>query len=243
MKRRNKKKALLALALALCLCLGGCQRQFTPKPEVEAFLNGNINAPAAFEAIEKASYTSTVSQQNGDGEVLGTAEYRTELDKSDPERLYLRMEQRFTGVRVENGVETLTATLQSDGAGGYDYVIVENGVEKRESMDATTALDLVSSVVYRDNGAYDEGGLYYGDFFMMNIYRYPAESFTVDTERDLCVFDDRMSIDRKDVGKVYVYQTTSVDRLGLMHYNYERYESPEKDFVLVSETVPEYVLK
>ena len=217
-----------AVAALLCLvALLGCQRSYTPRPEVEAFLNTGLDAQKAFEALSGASYTTSITHANKAGEVLGSAEHLVGFDKSDPENLYLRMEQRFTGTQVADGVTENLVQLQRDEAGRYQYTSTVNGLTERREVDEAFAYDLVASLVYTDNGAYDEGGLYYGDLFMLNIYRYPPESFSVESAAGACVFDEKMHIVKEDIGDVYLYQTTRVNALGLLLYDYERYEGGE----------------
>lgn len=237
----NKSITTFLIASLCMLC--GCQKQYAPAKEVEEFLNGGISAEAAFDVILSASYTSYITQQTKAGEVKGTAYYLVSFDKRDPENLFLHIEQSFTGERIENDVETLEVELKRGDAGDYAYITVKNGETKQENIEKQEALDIVAAVVYRNNGVYNEGGLYFGDFFMMNIYKYPAASFYVGSENDLCVFDEKIRFSREDIGNVRLRQLTKIDRIGLMHYNFERYESIENDFVLISETTAEYGLK
>lgn len=225
------------------VALSACSSATTPAPEVEAFLNTGVSAQGAFEAIKTASYTTSISYETKDGQVKGTSEYRMEMNKEDPQRLQLTLDRSFTGVNVVDGVEMQTITLEKDETTGmYHYTTVVNGEKTVEEVDDTFALDFVTSLIYQNNGVYNEGGLYYGDFFMLYIYKYPTESFYVSEDGKSCVFDEKMFMSREDVGDVYLYQTTKVNSLGLMTYDYERYEGVEADYMVISQTNVAYTL-
>lgn len=237
------KKVFAILLVVLMVTLSACGSATTPDPKVEAFLNTELSAQKAYDAIETATYTTTIRHETKDGTVQGTSEYFVNLDKRDPDDLYLQMIQSFTGTNIVDGLEHQTITLEKNKTTGvYTYTTVVNGEEKVEQVEDDFALDLVTAIVYQNNGVYDEGGLYYGDFFMLYIYNYPAESFSVSQDGSACVFDEKMRMSRDDVGEVYLYQTTKVNSLGLMIYDYERYEGVEADYVIISQTTPEYTL-
>ncbi len=237
------KKSFAILLLVLMVTLSACGSATTPDPRVEAFLNTELSAQKAFDAIETATYTTTIRYETKDGTVKGTSEYYVNLNKQDPDALYLQMVQRFTGTNIVDGLEDQTITLEKNKTTGvYTYTTVVNGEEKVEQVEDSFALDLLTSIVYQNNGVYDEGGLYYGDFFMLYIYKYPTESFSISEDGSECVFDEKLRMSRDDVGEVYLYQTTKVNSLGLMTYDYERYEGVEADYVVISQTIPEYTL-
>lgn len=237
------KKLFAILLSILMVALTACGSATTPKKEVEEFLNGELSAQKAFDAVRTASYVTSISNENKNGEVLGTARYAVTLDKSDPESLYLQMDRTYTGANVVDGVETQLITLDKNKTtGAYEYTTVVNGEKKVEQVEEQFALDLVTSMVYQSNGVYDEGGLYYGDFFMLYIYKYPAESFSVSKDGKYCIFDEKMRMSREDVGEVYLFQTTYVNSLGLMTYDKERFEGVTGDYILISETTTEYTL-
>lgn len=237
------KKRIVIFLVVLMVALSACSSVTTPAPEVEAFLNTGLSAQSAFEAIKTASYTTTISYETKDGQVKGTSEYRMKLNKEDEENLYLELDRSFTGVNVVDGVETQTITLEKNKTTGvYTYTTVVNGEKNAEEVDDTFALDFLTSLIYQNNGVYDEGGLYYGDFFMLYIYKYPTESFYVSEDGESCVFDEKMFMSREDVGDVYLYQTTKINSLGLMTYDHERYEGVEADYVVISQTDAAYTL-
>lgn len=237
------KKRIVVFLFVLMVALSACSSATTPAPEVEAFLNTGVSAQGAFEAIKTASYTTSISYETKDGQVKGTSEYRMEMNKEDPQRLQLTLDRSFTGVNVVDGVEMQTITLEKDETTGmYHYTTVVNGEKTVEEVDDTFALDFVTSLIYQNNGVYNEGGLYYGDFFMLYIYKYPTESFYVSEDGKSCVFDEKMFMSREDVGDVYLYQTTKVNSLGLMTYDYERYEGVEADYMVISQTNVAYTL-
>lgn len=237
------KKRIVVFLFVLMVALSACSSATTPAPEVEAFLNTGVSAQGAFETIKTASYTTSISYETKDGQVKGTSEYRMEMNKEDPQRLQLTLDRSFTGVNVVDGVETQTITLEKDETTGmYHYTTVVNGEKTVEEVDDTFALDFVTSLIYQNNGVYNEGGLYYGDFFMLYIYKYPTESFYVSEDGKSCVFDEKMFMSREDVGDVYLYQTTKINSLGLMTYDYERYEGVEADYMIISQTNAAYTL-
>lgn len=183
----------------------------------------------------------TVLNKNGDE--LGRQESKVEFDVSDKKALTLSMTNIYSGSLVSEGVTEQVITLKRDGD-KYSYETVTNVQSKNsvKELEDQVALDIVTALVYVDNGAYDSSGLYYGDIFMLKIYRFPAKSFYVDEKSDLCVFDEKMLIVRDDeTGDVKLYQTTKINRLGLLVSTYEKYESVNKDYVMVNEVNADYV--
>lgn len=236
-----KKTALILAVLALILLLAGCERNYVPDPAVEEYLNSGLTAQKAFDKITRANYTTELSVQNKNGDELGRQTSNVSFDISDKENLTLTIEQTYTGSCVQSGVTTQNVTLNKNEE-GYLYKVTTNVKEKdsERQVDDKFALDLVTALVYVDNGAYSDGGLYYGDIFMLKIYKFPPESFYVDEQHDLCVFDEKMHIVREEMGDVRLYQTTKINRFGLLTYDYEKYESVDTDDVMVSQVTVNY---
>lgn len=234
---------ILAVVLTVFVFVG-CEKNYVPDPEVEQYLNTGLNADKAFAKISDCSYRSKLTLSNKQGEVMGEQTDEVTFDVSDKDSLSLVIKQTFTGRYVVNGVTKQTVTLQKqDGSYLYKTVADAESQNKQQTVDAEFANDLITSLVYSDNGVYSDGGLYYGDVFMLKIYKYPAESFYVDKENNLCVFDEKMRIKRDGEGDVLLYQTTKINADGLLVYDFEKYESQEKDYVLVSELFAEYGYK
>lgn len=236
-----KKTALILAVLALLLLLVGCEKKYVPDPAVEEYLNSGLTAQKSFDKIAAASYTTDLSVQNKNGDELGRQTSRVNFDVSDKENLILTIEQTYSGTCVQANVTTQTVTLTKNDE-GYLYKVITNIEDKNNErqVDAEFAVSLVTALVYTNNGAYDANGLYYGDIFMLKIYKFPPESFYVDEEEDLCVFDEKMLIIREDLGDVRLYQTTKINRLGLLIYDYEKYESVDTDNVMISEVRVDY---
>lgn len=233
------KKIILVLVAALMLLGTGCSSKTTPDPEVEAFLNTGINGAAAYEAVKTVEYTVRQSKQNKAGEETGGYDLWVKIDKRDPDSLYLEYEQEIFGDAVEDGITYKKATIALvDGV--YVYTTVNGEETKKQEAEVQFVEDYLTSFFYKNNGAYDEGGLYYGDFFMLYIYKYPESSFSVDKENDLCVFNEKMNISYEQTGNVRLHQIAKVNTYGLLESNYERYESVDQDMVLVSELKASY---
>lgn len=240
----KKKIAILFVILAICLCFAGCEKKYTPDPAVEQFLNTGLTAKAAYDKIGKASYVTTITVLDDDTET-GTNVVEVQFDKTDKDNLYYSIHQTYTGIYVSDNVVEMTATLQkSDGK--YVYTVVSHlsnkdyPTTKSENVDEQFAIDLITALVYVENGVFYEGGLYYGDYFMQRIYRYPAKSFYVDEQLNLCVFQEKMWFETSDLGQVLLNQTIKINPIGLIEYFYEKYESVDKGTVMISETVPTY---
>lgn len=237
----KKKLTLAILLLALLSLFAACEKNYVPNPAVEEYLNSGLTAERAFNQIATVNYTTVEISAKKNGEEQGKQTSVVSFDVSDKENLALTMHQTYSGTYVSDGVTEQTTTIVKS-SGGYLYATETNIESKNKSQEVTAefALDLITSLVYKDNGAYNGSGLYYGDLFMLKIYKFPAESFYVDTENDLCVFDDKMLIIREDVGNIRLYQTTKINRLGLLLSNYEKYESEDNDQVLISEVKVTY---
>ena len=244
-----KKKLVLVLVLLLiALTFTGCERDFTPDPAVREFLNTGLTAEKAYSRIAKASYTEERTLQNKQGQIKGQLNTEVKLDKSDEDNLYLYIHATFSGDYVEEKVVERTSIL-SKVDGSYQYcveTVYENVSEPKkttETMKEEDAVNLITAVIYVDNGVYAEG-LYYGDYFLLRIFKFPAESFYVDVEQNLCVFDEGMLIKGyDDIGEVKLFQVTKINELGLLVYNSERYESVESDYVMTCEIIPTYEYK
>ena len=241
-----RKKASLILLLVLTVCLfAACSREYTPDPAVKQYLNNGMTAAKAYEKIATANYVEIRTLQNKLGEVRGRFRSEVSLDKTDADNLKLTVHSVFEGESIEDDVTEMTATLAKlDGE--YKYTVEKTLTNKSEpvitveDMKQEDAQNLVVAIIYTNNGAYDEG-LYYGDLFMLRIFRFPPESFYVDTENDLCVFDEGMLIkDYFDLEDVELYQITKINRLGLLTYNYEKYVGTKSDYLLISETTAHY---
>ncbi|MCM1195215.1 MAG: hypothetical protein NC332_04700 [Firmicutes bacterium] len=237
----RKKSAVVILLFALLLVFVACEKEYIPDPAVEEYLNGGLTADKAFKQIASAHYFTTEITANKAGAEQGKQTADVYFDLSDKDNLKLTMSQTFSGTYVTDGVTEQTTALEKSGD-GYTYSVVTNVQSKNKNQQVTAefALDLVTSLVYTDNGAYNEGGLYYGDLFMLRIYRFPSESFYVDTDKDLCVFDEKMRILRDDVGDVLLNQVTKINRLGLLISDYEEYESVDRDYVMKCSVSAEY---
>ena len=242
----KKGLSILLVLLAVVVLLVGCERNFTPDPAVEQYLNTGLTARAAFDKIAKASYTTTLKLQDKSGTVKGINVQTFEFDKTNADSLVYKVHQTYSGEYVENGIVEMTATLRKVD-GSYHYTVVAHDetlatpTETDKVVDDQFAVDLITALVYIDNGVYNEGGLYYGDFFMQRIYKYPPRSFYVDEATNLCVFDEKMWVEMNSIGKVLLHQTIKVNQIGLMEYFYEKCDSSDYDYVLESETVVSYI--
>lgn len=237
-----KKTLTLVLTLLILLAaLVGCEKDYVPDSAVEQYLNSGLTAQKAFDALSSVSYQTITTVLNKNGDEQGKQVNNVQFDVSDRDSVTLSMTNVYSGSLIEEGVTEQTVTLSKQGD-KYVYQTVTNVPSKNSSkeIDSQVAIDLITALVYMDNGAYDASGLYYGDIFMLKIYKFPAKSFYVDEEEDLCVFDEKMIILRDDLGDVRLYQTTKINRLGLLMSSYEKYESVNQDYVMVSEIVANY---
>ena len=242
-----KRKFAIVLLLVLTICLlAGCEKEYTPNPAVKEYLNNGMTAEKAYSQINTASYVETRTLLNKNGDVRGTFRSEVSLDKSDKDDLKLTIHSVYEDECVgEDNVTELTANLAKV-EGTYKYTVEKTlvGSDKPtvtvEDMKQEDAQNLIIAIIYTDNGAYDEG-LYYGDLFMLRIFRFPPESFYVDTEENLCVFDEGMLIkDYFDLEDVELHQVTKINQLGLLTYNYEKYIGTKSDYVLESKTIAQY---
>ncbi len=233
---------IVVLMLALLLVFVGCEKNYTPDPSVEQFLNTNISGKKAYDSLKSAHYTTNITVQNKKGETNGTESTEVFLDITDSKNLVMEMHQKFSGSRIKDDITSVDVILKRvDGKYIYDATTVTSESKNvKTEMKDEDAEKLVETFIYSDNGAYDEGGLYYGDLFMIRIYKFPPESFYVDEENKLCVFDEKMVMEREDTGKVRLYQTTKINELGLLVSEYEKYESVDGDIVMIVEMQPEY---
>lgn len=235
-----KIKIFAVLAALTLLFCAGCSKQTVPDADVEAFLDTGISAAAAYETVAQVEYTVRQTTQNKAGETTGGYNLSVKIDKRDPDALVLEYEQELFGDAVEDGVALKQATITLvDGT--YIYRTVVGEEVKEEEAEAQFVTDYITSFFYKNNGAYDEGGLYYGDFFMLYIYKYPESSFSVDKENNLCVFNEKMNISYEETGNVRLHQIAKINVHGLLESNYERYESVDQDYVLVSELTASYI--
>ena len=241
---RKKRLLLLLIVVLVAFSLTSCDKKYTPDPAVEQYLNTGLTGEKAYAALNKAGYVETRTIQDKQGNVKGTFWSQVQIDKTDADNLSLSIRQVFEGEYVENNVEETNSTLaKTDGVYVYTvatrYTDVSGEVKNSEELSDTDAAALVRSIVYSNNEVYDEG-LYYGDLFMLRIYRYPAENFYVDTEQNLCVFDAKIYIRQDSTGNIKLYQTTKINELGLLVYNSEKYESVSNDYVMTCEIIPSY---
>lgn len=234
-----KMRVLAIVAVIALLFCTGCSRQTEPDPEVEAFLNTGISAEKAYESVTKVEYTVHQSQQNKAGEETGGYDLHVKIDKSNPDALYLEYEQKLFGDAIEDGVSVKGATIALVD-GKYIYTTVNGEQTKQQEAEEQFVKDYITSFFYKNNGVYNEGGLYYGDFFMLYIYKYPESSFSVDKENAQCVFNEKMNIAYEQTGNVRLHQIAKINAYGLLNSNYERYESVDQDMVLVSELKASY---
>ena len=240
----KKKLAIFSLVLMIVVTFAGCQKQYTPDPAVEQYMSVGMTAEGAFERIAKVSYTTKTTVQDKE-KVTGQNFLEVEFDKSDENNIVYSAHQSYAGSYVSDNIVEVTANIyKDDGVYIYDtltkYQSLTDPVHENKQVENSFVVDLITALVYINNGAYNEGGLYYGDFFMQRIYRYPERSFHVDTDTNLCVFDEKMKFEVKGVGPVRLYQTIKINEFGLLVYFYERYEGVDTDYVMISETIPQY---
>lgn len=242
----KKKFAIVLLLLFVVIAVAGCQKEYTPDPAVREFLNTGLTAEKAYAKLATAKYTEVRTLLNKQGEQTGKLVTEVYLDKRDVNNLGLTIHNTYEGKAIEssNVIEMTSVLSKQDGEYVYTVTKVYNNLSQpevtTEQMADSDASNLVVAIIYSDNGAYDEG-LYFGDLFMLRIFRFPPESFYVDTVNNLCVFDEGMLIkDYGDVGDVTLHQLTKINVLGLLVYNYERYESVQSDYVMTCELAPEY---
>lgn len=232
-----KKYAVLILCLVLVL-MAGCGAT-VPNPKVEAFLNTELDGEKSFNAVKTVEYSIRETQTTKKGEVLGIATINVTVDKSSDDDIELLISNSYSGCYIVDGV-TQSGVRMTKATDGYSYITSSGGEEKTESVDNAFASDFTRSLFFTNNEAYDEGGLYYGDYFMLSIYKYPETSFYVDDEQGLCVFDEKMVVNSEDAGEIQIHQISKVNEWGLLESNYERFESVEKDYVLISELLAKY---
>lgn len=237
----KKVVALAAAVLTLLLCTG-CKEKTVPDPAVEAYLNTGLTAQKACAAVAQVEYTVRESKQNKAGEESGSYVFQVKIDQTDPENASLIFDQTYTGSYMDDGVSNRQIRLEKV-EGTYLFTTVNDGEVSQEEVEQQFVTDYLTSFFYVNNNAYDEGGLYYGDFFMLYIYQYPASSFFVDTQTNQCVFDEKMDIRNGQTGNVHLHQISRINSYGLLEQNYERFESMEQDMVLISELSASYVLR
>lgn len=236
MKRLN----LIFFVMLLLICtFAGCSKKTKPDPAVEAYLNTEISAQKAYDAVKQVSYTVTQKQQSKAGNETGSYVFEINIDKSDPNDMRLEIVQDYSGDYIENSIAQKRVLLERDGE-AYTYTTWEGSEKTQQEVENQFATDFITSFFYTNNNVYNEGGLYYGDFFMLYIYKYPESSFFVDEEDNLCVFNEKMDIHDEEIGNVHLHQVSKVNELGLLVSNYERYESVNSDLVLVSELTANY---
>ena len=236
---KMRKKLLIAVLIIIAALLTGCEKKTVPNTEVEAFLNTGISAQKAFDAVDYAEYTVTQRQQNKRGQESGSYTFHIMIDKSDPDDLKLEIVQDYYGDYIEDNVARKQVLLEKKD-GQYIYTVRDGEETKRDKVDDQFALDYVMSFFYRNNNAFNEGGLYYGDFFLLYIYKYPASSFSVERENESCIFNEKINVIDAETGDVHLHQISEINKYGLLKSNYERYESVDKDIVLISELSAEY---
>ena len=240
----KKLTVIVLVVLLITVVFAGCDPKYTPDPAVEQYLNTGLTGEKAYAALSKASYTEARTIQDKQGNIKGSFTSEVQIDKTDRDNLFLSSHQLFEGDYIENNIAETTSTLvrQQD---SYVYTVVTtyastgNQITNSEKFDDDNAVALVQSIVYSNNEVYDEG-LYYGDLFMLRIYRYPAETFYIDEEENLCVFDAKIYIRQDSTGDIKLYQTTKINELGLLVYNSEKYESVKNDYVMTCEIIPTY---
>ena len=241
----KRKLSIILLLLLTLFALVACDREYKPDPAVKEYLNNGMTAEKAYSQIDTVYYEETRSIQNKAGETRGKFYSEVSMDKSDKNNLKLSVHSEYEGECIEDNVVEVNSTLERvDGAYVYTVEKTHQGLElpvvTSENMSEEDAQNLIIAIIYTDNGAYDEG-LYYGDLFMLRIFRFPPESFYVDTENDLCVFDEGMLIKEYfDLEDVELHQVTKINKLGLLTYNFEKYIGTKSDYVLVSETTASY---
>ncbi len=241
LKDKTKRRFIVVVALILVavFLLCGCEKKYDPDPAVEQFLNNEQSGEKAFASIKTASYCTDETVKSKSGEIKGTSSMVVEFDVSDKTNYSLTITQDYTGSQIKDGITHSVAKLRKVET-GYVYEVVTNVSEKKDDVEDKFADDLVHSLVYVNNSAYDEGGLYYGDIFMLNIYKYPAKYFYVEEETNLCIWDMKVHIVYEETGDVLLTRKTKINKDGLIVYNYEEFESVEQDYILINETTATY---
>lgn len=239
-----KRIAIVLIVLLSALTLAGCEETYTPDPAVEQYLNTGLTAEKAFDKLDGASYTTVETKQNKQGQILGKTVTEVAIDVADKNNMSMEMNVVYSGENVKDKIVSVRTDLRkTEGVYVYNtetsYSDKDKPVASAKEMDEKEATDLIRSVVYLDNGTYDEGGLYYGDYFLMIIYKYPTEFFYID-EDNLLVFDAKLYLVRDDIGDVKVLQKVKINDMGLIISESENWESVKEDLVITSETVPVY---
>ncbi len=242
MRTNNMRKRLFAAVVMVALAATifiGCETTYTPDPQVEQFLNTGLTASSSYDAVATASYIDTKVLTDLQGNELGVSRCEVTIDKTNADNLSLVVEASFSGSYVENGIIS-TRTELALGDDGYIRTVKRGEDVKRESLTEQIACDYIRSFFYMNNDAYDEGGLYYGDFFMLNIYKYQPLCFSVVDDGEACRFYCLRHIDDGDIGKIALTQDTKINKLGLIISNSERYESEQENTVLSATLTASY---
>lgn len=240
----KKTAIVLALLLVALLSLSGCEKQYTPDPAVEQFLNTGLTADKAYAQIVSATYTTTNRVQNAEGEETGVNTVNVSFDISDKDNPLYTNRQTYSGIYVQNDVAQSVSTVLKT-ADGFEFVtekqLSDGSTDKTSrNVDSQFVEDLIRSHVFEQNGVYAEGGLYFGDYFLQYIYRYPPEAFYVDEEENVCVFDAVVHVNN-NIGDTYIKQKIKINVFGLVTYYYEQYKNLDAQTTLTSETIPTYV--
>ena len=205
--------------------------KYTPDPEVEQFLNTQLSGKKALDKVATVNYTVCEKQLKKDGTVLGSVTYTVQIDKSDANNLSIQIDHVYTGKYIQDNITTQQVLYYKEGS-RYFRKITSNLDSKVEATDETFVANYLTSLFYVNNDAYDEGGLYYGDFFLLYIYRYPTDYFYVDESNNLCVFDGKMNIFNDETGNVHLHHIAKINEWGLLQSNYEKHESVKQDFIV-----------
>lgn len=230
------KKALpVIIAILLLVCLASCTPSYTPKPEVEAFLNTGLTGKKAMAQVKTAHYVEKATRISKEGTTLGEAIRDVTIDITTPGAYRMALVQTLSGDYIgEDGVTQQTIITEVDN-GAYRSVVKVGDEETITPLTLEEAEGGITRQFYYDNTVYAEGGLYYGDFFMLNIYKWEPESFYVDEEKHECVFDQRMFFTPSDdVGEMRLHQITRINEHGLITSNFEEYTSVKTGLVLTS---------
>ncbi len=236
-----KKLLLIILIVATLASLTACDfsKKYTPDPKVEQFLNTQLDGKKAMDKVATANYTVTEKQLKKDGTLLGSVTYTVQIDKTIAESLFVQIDHEYSGRYVEGGVTFQQVKFYKEGDKYYRKTS-NNFTSKVEVVDSAVVVDYLTALFYVSNDAYDEGGLYYGDFFMLYIYKYPTDYFYVDEQSNLCVFDGKMNIFNNDSGNVHLHHVAKINEWGLLQSNYEKHESVTEDFIVESTLTASY---
>lgn len=222
------KKVLSLVALTL-LCTA-CDNKDIPA-DIKDFVNG-IDFRVVRDHLESGTFKQTYVEHLN-GEVSGENSIDFTFSSADS-ILNFNAKYSYSGNQIKDGITSKEVELLNNSPEGYTLKVSENDVViKEENINYEGAYEYYYKIFDSGLNSYRIGGLYYGDFFAINMNKF-YKLYSLNEDKSILKMTENNG---QYYDNLKLFQEMSIDKNGMLLYKREHamQEASTNDGLLIQE--------